>query len=68
MIAEEIKYRVGKMTKAPRQMSKVELQNWQEQGTKEIRAYLFSINQPLVYYKDDVLVVEHKNGVIEQLK
>ena len=63
----EIKYRVGTMTKPTNEMSMIELKNWQEQGTKEIREYLFSINQPLVYYKDDIPMVEYKNGIIERL-
>ena len=63
----EIKYRVGTMTKPTNEMSMIELKNWQEQGTKEIREYLFSINQPLVYYKDDIPVVEYENGIIERL-
>lgn len=61
----EIKYRTGTMTKRPAEMSADELKCWQEQGEKEIREYLFSINQPLVYYKDGVLVMEEKDGSIE---
>lgn len=61
----EINYRTGTMTKRPAEMSAEELKIWQEQGEKEVREYLFSINQPLVYYKDGVLVVERKDGSIE---
>ena len=68
MMTKEIKYRTGVMTKPPHQMSKIELENWQNQGIDEIRAYLFSINQPMVYYKDDVPVAEYQNGRIEVIK
>lgn len=67
-MVSEIKYRVGTMTKRPADMSAEELKNWQEQGEKEIREYLFSINQPLIYYKGDALVVERKDGSIEILQ
>jgi hypothetical protein len=64
----EIKYRVGTMTKRPTEMSAEELQIWQKQGEKEIKEYLFSINQSLVYYnKDGQLVAEKKDGSIEFL-
>ena len=67
MSTEDIKYRTGTMTKLPHQMSEVELKNWEEQGKKEVRDYLFSINQPMVYFKDNMPIVEHKNGEIENL-
>jgi hypothetical protein len=64
---QEIKYKTGTMTKSPSQMSEDELKKWQEDGKKEIREYLFSINQPLVYYKNGVFVVEYKDGRIEEV-
>ncbi len=67
MITKTIKYRRGTMTKSPRQMSAIELKKWQEQGYLEARAYLFSINQPMVYYIDDAPVIEYKDGRIEKL-
>jgi hypothetical protein len=68
IMLSEIKYRIGTMTKRPTEMSEEELKNWQKQGEKEVREYLFSINQPLVYYKDGVLVAERKDGSIELLR
>lgn len=64
----EIKYRVGTMTKRPTEMSAEELKTWQEQGEKEIKEYLFSINQPLIYYKNNILVMEEKDGSIEVVR
>ena len=56
------------MTKAPSEMSEDELKRWQEEGKKEIREYLFSINQPLVNYKNGVFIVEYKDGRIEEMQ
>ena len=67
MLTETIKYRTGTMTKRPTEMSAQELKAWQEQGEKEIREYLFSINQPLIYEKNGVMVIEHKDGSIETI-
>ena len=64
----EIKYRIGTMSKSPSKMTDEELSIWQEQGEKEIREYLFSINQPLVYYRNGVLVMEDKNGFIQAVE
>ena len=64
----EIKYRTGTLTKPTSQMSPIELKKWEEQGKKEIREYLFSINQPLVYYRGEEIVAEYKDGRIEKLK
>lgn len=65
MHTDTIKYRIGIMTKRPAEMTAQELKLWQEQGEKEIREYLFSINQPLIYSKKGVMVIEHKDGSIE---
>ena len=64
---KEIKYRTGTLTKPTSQMSPTELKKWEEQGKKEIREYLFSINQPLVNYKNGVFIVEYKDGRIEEI-
>ena len=64
----EIKYRTGKMTKPTSQMSPTEFKIWEEQSRKNIRNYLFSINQPLVYYLEGVPVAEYKDGRIEKLR
>ena len=63
----KIKYRTGTLTKPTSQMSPTELKKWEEQGKKEIREYLFSINQPLVNYKNGVFIVEYKDGRIEEI-
>ena len=64
---KEIKYRTGTLIKPTSQMSPTELKKWEEQGKKEIREYLFSINQPLVNYKNGVFIVEYKDGRIEEI-
>jgi len=68
MITKEIKYRTGTMAKPTSQMSPTELKKWEEQSKKEIREYLFSINQPLVYYLEGMPVAEYKDGRIEKLR
>ena len=55
------------MTKRPAEMTAQELKIWQEQGEKEIIEYLFSINQPLIYSKNGVMVIERKDGLIETI-
>lgn len=67
MLTDTIKYRTGTMTKRPAEMTAQELKIWQEQGEKEIREYLFSINQPLIYSKNGVIVIERKDGSIETI-
>ena len=67
MLKDTIKYRTGTMTKRPAEMTAQELKIWQEQGEKEIREYLFSINQPLIYSKNGVMVIERKDGSIETI-
>ena len=67
MLTDTIKYRTGTMTKRPAEMTAQELKIWQEQGEKEIREYLFSINQPLIYSKNGVMVIERKDGSIETI-
>ena len=67
MFTDTIKYRTGTMTKRPAEMTAQELKIWQEQGEKEIREQLFSINQPLIYSKNGVMVIERKDGSIETI-
>jgi hypothetical protein len=67
MLSDTIKYRTGTMTKRPAEMTAQELKIWQEQGEKEIKEYLFSINQPLIYSKNGVMVIERKDGSIETI-
>lgn len=68
MLTHTVKYRTETMTKRPAEMTAQELKTWQEQGEKEIREYLFSINQPLIYAKNGVMIAENKDGSIEVLK
>jgi hypothetical protein len=56
------------MTKPTSQMSPTELKKWEAQSKINIRNYLFSINQPLVYYLEGVPVAEYKDGRIEKLR
>lgn len=56
------------MIKPTSQMSPDELKKWQDQNKKNIRNYLFSINQPLVYYLEGIPVAEYKDGRIEKLR
>ena len=67
-MVKEIKYRTGKLVKPTNQMSPTELKNWEEQSKKNIKDYLFSINQPLVYYLEGIPVAEYKDGRIEKLR
>lgn len=58
-----IKYQKGKMVKDPGNMTKEERNAWQKLCTERARAYLFSINQPLVYVRQDGhTIAEYKNG------
>lgn len=50
---DQLTYQQGVMEKDPRSMNPAERRAWQRQGTDEARAYLFSINQPLVYVRAD---------------
>ncbi len=62
---DTIKYRVGTMVKDPRSMTKQERADWQKQLLEKAKAYLFSINQPLVYIREDGhTVAEYKNGTV----
>ncbi len=67
MLTDSIKFLTGTMTKRPAEMTAQELKIWQEQGEKEIREYLFSINQPLIYSKNGVMIAENKDGSIETI-
>ena len=62
---EEGLSKTGKMKKSPLTMSAGELKRWKKSMGEDIRAYLFSIGQPLVYRKEGKMVAEHSNGEIE---
>lgn len=60
----ELKFREGRMVKRPTEMTEEELKVWHEETSREVREYLFSINQALVYKKDGNYVAEDKYGNI----
>lgn len=57
----------GQMEKSPFDMHGEELKAWKINSDKEIRKYLFSIKQPLVYYKDGRIVAEYEDGTIKEV-
>ncbi len=65
-VKEEIKYKVGTMTKDPADMTEKELAVWEKECADDARTYLFSIGQPLVYRREDGrFVAEFEDGRIE---
>jgi len=62
---EENVLKTGKMNKSPLTMSADELKRWKKSMGADIRAYLFSIGQPLVYRKKGKMVAEYPDGKIE---
>jgi hypothetical protein len=59
----EVRFQQGVMIKDPRTMTEQELVRWQKQCAENARDYLFSINQPLVYIREDGhTVAEYKDG------
>lgn len=62
---DRIQYRVGTMVKHPRLMTSQERAEWRQQRMEKTKEYLFSINQPLVYVREDGhTVAEYKNGTV----
>jgi len=57
----------GKMKKEPWKMSPGEKNIWKDSMRSEIRSHLFSIGQPLVYYKDARMIAEYPDGHIENI-
>lgn len=57
----------GKMKKEPWNMSPEEKQVWKKHMRNEIRSRLFSIGQPLVYYKNNRMIAEYPDGRIENV-
>ncbi|MCF2488293.1 hypothetical protein [Dyadobacter sp. CY347] len=56
------------MVKRPAKMDATELREWKKKSYERAREYLFSIGQPLVYYKKDgTPVAEYPDGRIENL-
>ncbi|GAB4042863.1 hypothetical protein [Spirosoma litoris] len=62
-MTDKIRYQQGTMEKDPRNMTDQELVIWQKQCADNARTYLFSINQPLVYIREDGhTIAEYKDG------
>ena len=57
----------GKMKKEPWNMTSEEKQVWKKHMRNEIRSRLFSIGQPLVYYKNKQMIAEYPDGRIEKV-
>ena len=57
----------GTMTKSPFLMTAEEREEWQVRMQAKMRAYLFSIGQPLVYVRDGQMIAEYASGKIELL-
>lgn len=57
----------GKMKKEPWDMSPGEKKVWKKNMRDEIRSRLFSIGQPLVYYKNNRMIAEYSDGRIENV-
>jgi hypothetical protein len=66
-VHEEEFLKKGLMEKSPTEMNEEELNAWKIKSTEEIRKYLFSIKQPLVYYKDGRIVAEYEDGTIKEV-
>ena len=64
----DVACKTGIMVKRPAKMDASELSEWKEKSFERARDYLFSIGQPLVYYKKDGSpVAEYSDGRIENL-
>jgi hypothetical protein len=68
MVADKIKYRTGTMVKSVWNMTDAEYKIWNENSKNEVKKYLFSIGQPLVYFIDNKAVAEYSDGSIEYIK
>lgn len=62
-MTDTLTYQQGTMVKDPRHMTDQEFKLWQQQCAENARTYLFSINQALVYIREDGhTVAEYKDG------
>lgn len=66
-IKESLLIKKGRGSHSPYDLSQMNEQANLEQVEKGIRAYLFSLGQPLVYEKDDSLLVEYPDGSLERI-
>lgn len=67
MIKEKALIKKGRMKKAPWTMTEQEKEVWRKQMEINIRTYLFSIGQPLVYEKNGQMIAEFSDGTIEEI-
>ena len=58
----------GEMTKNIATMTAEELKIWQKEATEQTKAYLFSINMPLVYRKNGKMIAEYADGSITVIR
>lgn len=65
IVQAEESAKIGKMKKSPLIMSVGELKRWKKSMDEDIRTYLFSIGQPLVYRKEGRMVAEYADGKVE---
>ena len=67
-VMNDVASKMGIMIKRPATMNATELIEWKKKSLERAREYLFSIGQPLVYYrKDGTAIAEHSDGRIEKL-
>lgn len=57
----------GTMVKSPFLMTEQERAEWTVRCQADMRLYLFSIGQPLVYEKDGQMIAEYADGSIKTL-
>lgn len=67
MIKKEALIKKGVMKKKPFDMTDEERAAWEKESSERVRAYLFSLGQPLVYEKDGHMVAEYADGRIENI-
>lgn len=67
MIKEKALIKKGRMKKALWTMTEQEKEVWRKQMEINIRTYLFSIGQPLVYEKNGQMIAEFSDGTIEKI-
>jgi hypothetical protein len=64
-MSDEVVFKIGRMTKDPRRMTKEERDQWQIEAARRAKDYLFSIGQPLVYKRDGHVIAEYNDGRVE---
>lgn len=67
-MGDDVVFKVGRMVKDPRSMTREEHAEWQKEAAIRTRDYLFSIGQPLVYKRDGRVVAEYKDGRVQVIR